>query len=128
MQPFVVKLHGLGPALTEFDRRIGREFFESFGNPDVLDADFDACSDVYLRGDTVHIDCSIMGEITVPCDRCLEPLELSVDTGFSLDFSPEGDELDFNQEVYDYICTALPMQRVHPEGECNQETTKFLSK
>ena len=69
-----------------------------------------------------------MGEITVPCDRCLEPLELSVDTGFSLDFSPEGDELDFNQEVYDYICTALPMQRVHPEGECNQETTKFLSK
>ena len=128
MQPFIVKLHGLGPGATEFDRRIGKEFFESFGNPDVLDAGLDVCCDIVRHGITVDVECSIEGTLTVPCDRCLEPLEIAVETGFSETYAPEGDELDFNQDVYDYACTALPLQRVHEEGGCNPETIKFLSK
>ena len=128
MQPFIVKLHGLGSGTTEFDRQIGKEFFESFGNPDVLDAGLEVCCDIVRHGVTVDVECSIEGSVTVPCDRCLEPLEISVETGFSETYAPEGDELDFNQDVYDYACTALPLQRVHEDGECNPETIKFLSK
>ena len=128
MQPFIVKLHGLGPATTEFDRQIGKEFFESFGNPDILDASLDVFCDIVRHGVTVDVECSISGTVTVPCDRCLEPLDIPVDTEFSETYAPEGDELDFSQEVYDYVCTALPLQRVHAEGSCNSETIKFLSK
>ena len=128
MQPFIVKLHCLSSKTTEFDRTIGREFFESFGNPDVLDAHLTVAADIVRHGVTVDVECSICGTITVPCDRCLEPLELEVDTEFSETYAPEGDVLDFNQEVYDYACTALPLQRVHPEDSCNPETIKFLSK
>jgi uncharacterized metal-binding protein YceD (DUF177 family) len=128
LQPFIVKLHGLGSGTTEFDRQIGKEFFESFGNPDVLDASLEVCCDIVKHGATVDVECSIEGSVTVPCDRCLEPLEISVETGFSETYAPEGDELDFNQDVYDYACTALPLQRVHEDGECNPETIKFLSK
>ena len=128
MQPFIVKLHDLGPGTVEFDRRIGREFFESFGNPDILDADLDVCCDIVRHGATVDIECSVSGTITVPCDRCYEPLELEVETGFSETYAPENDELDFNQDVYDYACTALPLHRVHEEGQCDPETIKFLSK
>ena len=118
----------MGPGTTEFDRRIGKEFFESFGNPDVLDAGLDVCCDIIRHGITVDVECSIEGTLTVPCDRCLEPLEIAVETGFSETYAPEGDELDFNQDVYDYACTALPLQHVHEEGGCNPETIKFLSK
>ena len=128
MQPFIVKLRGLGASVTEFDRQIGREFFESFGNPDILDADLDVACDIVRHGATVDVECSIVGSVTVPCDRCLEPLEIPVETGFSETYAPETDELDFNQDVYDYVCTALPLQRMHAEGECNSETIKFLSK
>ena len=128
MQPFIVKLHDLGPGTTEFDRQIGKEFFESFGNPDILDADLDVCCDVHRHGATVDIECSIEGTVTVPCDRCYEPLEIEVEAEFSETYVPEDDELDFNQDVYDYACTALPLQRVHEESECNPETIKFLSK
>ncbi len=128
MQPFIVKLHGLGSSVTEFDRQIGKEFFDFFGNPDVLDAGLEVCCDIVRHGVTVDVECSIEGSVTVPCDRCLDPLEIPIETGFSETYAPEGDELDFNQDVYDYVCTALPLQRVHEDGECNPETIKFLSK
>ena len=118
----------MGPSVTEFDRTIGKEFFESFGNPDILDARLDVFCDILRHGVTVDVECSISGTVTVPCDRCLEPLDIPVDTEFSETYAPEGDELDFSQEVYDFVCTALPLQRVHAEGSCNSETIKFLSK
>ena len=42
-------------------------------------------------------------------------------------YAPEGAELDLGQDVYDYVCTALPLKRVHPDGGCNQETVGYLS-
>jgi uncharacterized metal-binding protein YceD (DUF177 family) len=35
--------------------------------------------------------------------------------------------LDMRQVVYDYVYMSLPIQRVHPEGECDPETVKYLS-
>ena len=82
---------------------------------------------VVPHGLTTDVECSIEGSVTVPCDRCLEALKLPVETGFSEVYTPEGDELDLSQDVYDYVCTSLPLQRVHEEGQCNQETVKYLS-
>ncbi|MBP5558310.1 MAG: DUF177 domain-containing protein [Bacteroidales bacterium] len=128
MQPFIVNLHRLGGSVTELDRTIGKEFFESFGNPDILGAALSVACDIVRHGVTVDVECSISGTLTVPCDRCLEPLEIPVETEFSETYAPDGDELDFSQDVYDYAITALPLQRVHPEDQCNPETVKFLSK
>ena len=85
---------------------------------------------VYLtnHGATVDVECDIDGSVTVACDRCLEKLELPVSTSFDESYAPESDVLDLSQDVYDYVCTALPLQRVHEDGECNPETVKYLSK
>ena len=34
-------------------------------------------------------------------------------------------ELDMSQIIYDYACLALPMQRVHEDGECDPEAMKY---
>ena len=112
----------------ELDWKADREFFDSFGNPDILDADLDVAVDVLRHGVTCDVECSISGTVTVPCDRCLEPLEIEIETDFSQVYAPEGDEIDLSQDIYDYVCTALPLQRVHAEGDCDPETIKFLSK
>jgi uncharacterized metal-binding protein YceD (DUF177 family) len=40
---------------------------------------------------------------------------------------PETDaDMDLGQIVYDYVCTSLPLSRVHPEGECDPEVVKYL--
>lgn len=128
LQPFVVNLNGIGTGEKSFSALADKKFFESFGNTDILDADLDVECKIRNRGASVDISCRIDGTVTVSCDLCLEPLALKVETGFEETYTPEGGELDFGQDVYDYVITSLPLRRVHPEGECNEETIKYLSK
>lgn len=126
LQPFVVSLPDLGGGPKLFEWRAGHEFFESFGNTEILDADIVVTARVSDRGFTVKADCEIHGSVTVACDRCLEDLVIPVDASFEETYTPESGELDLGQDVYDYVCISIPLQRTHPEGECNVETTKYL--
>ncbi len=128
MQPFVVKLTSLAPGKNHFQWHAGVEFFEAFGNVEILDADLEVTAEVVCHGLTAEASCGIAGSVTVACDRCLEDLVIPVETSFAEQYTPDEDELDLSQDVYDFVCISLPLQRVHPEGECNQETTKYLSK
>ncbi len=128
MQPFVVRIVDLKAGLNEFSWHIGREFFEEFGNSEIIGADFEVDVRLDWRGVTASADCEVRGRVTVACDRCLEELEIPVTVSFSESYVAEGTELDLSQDVYDYVCVSLPLQRVHDEGECNPETTGFLSK
>ena len=128
MQPFVVKLNDLKSGVTRFDWIADDEFFGKFENPEVLGASVEAAVKLVNRGVTVDAECVLTGTITVPCDRCLEDLVLPVETSFEETYTPDSDEFDLSQDVYDFVMTSLPMQKVHAEGECNEETTKYLSK
>ena len=127
LQPFVVSLSDLGSGPKLYEWKAGQEFFDNFGNTEILDADLVVTAKVSGRGLTVKADCGNHGSVTVACDRCLENLVIPVDTSFEETYTPESGELDLSQDVYDYVCTSLPLQRVHPDGECNVETTKYLS-
>ena len=118
----------MAPGANRLEWHAGAEFFEAFGNTDILGADLLVTARVVSHGITADVDCTVAGSVTVACDRCLEDLQIEVETSFSESYTPESDLLDLSQDVYDYVCTSLPLQRVHPDGGCNQETTKFLSK
>ena len=145
MQPFVIPLNGLTQGGTQFDWRAGKQFFGSFDNSEILDADLEVAVHVEKASRFFGVDCTVRGSVTVPCDRCLEALELPVDTGFSLSIkfgeeascadagdreivmvSEDSAEFDLAQYVYDYVCVSLPLRRVHPDGECNPEVLKYL--
>ena len=34
---------------------------------------------------------------------------------------PADSELDLSQFLYDYVCLNLPLQKVHEDGDCNEE-------
>ena len=143
---FTIPLNGLATGKNEFFLHVGKEFFSSFENEEILNADLQVRILVEKSGRYVGVDCDIEGDVTVECDRCLEPLEMPIDTQVRLSvkfgeeeaseigsenereviFVKEDDaELDMSQVIYDYACLALPMQRVHEEGECNPETMKY---
>ena len=145
-EKFTIPLNGLATGKNEFFVHVGKEFFSSFENEEILDADLQVRILVEKSGRYVGVDCDIEGDVTVECDRCLEPLEMPIDAQVRLSvkfgeeevseigsenereviFVKEDDaELDMSQIIYDYACLALPMQRVHEEGECNPETMKY---
>ena len=81
------------------------------------------------------------GKAVVECDRCLDDMEVDIDTTNVLSvqtadrFEDADDiiyiekdqkELDLWPMVYDFIALALPVTHVHPEGQCNKEMTEKL--
>ena len=94
----------------------------------------------------------IEGELIVPCDRCLDDVEVYVETEetfkvryvmdvqigneiFSsseqddeFDFTlPDGEtKLDLTWTMYELIELAIPLQHIHSDGECNLEMEQIL--
>lgn len=148
-EDFIVPLNGLAQGRTAFRRSVGKEFFERFGNSDILDAGLDVAYEVEKSGRFIGVDCEISGKVTVACDRCLRDLELPVSTGFNLSvkfgdepadgeiaeeggreivYLPENEaDYDLSQVIYDYACLSLPTQRVHGDGACDPEVLRYLS-
>ena len=145
---FIIPLNGLAAGKNEFFWQADREFFNSFENAEILDAQLDADVIVEKSGRYIGVDCDVRGKVTVECDRCLDELDMPVDVEIKLSvkygdeessedhqegereivFVPEGEaELDLSQIIYDYVCLSLPMQRHHEEGGCNPEVIKHLS-
>ncbi len=145
---FIIPLNGLAAGKKEFRWQAGKEFFEAFENAEILDAELVINAVAEKSGRYFGIDCEIDGQVTVTCDRCLEDLDMPIETEIMLSvkfgdeeaseehqesereiiFVPEGDaEFDMSQIIYDYVCLALPMQRHHEEGDCNPEAIKYLA-
>lgn len=142
---FIIPLNGLTASGLDFTWNAGKEFFETFGNSEIMDAGILVdCSVAKIAG-KVMVDCSVSGSVTVQCDRCLEDLimPVSIDIPLLVKFgdveeTPDEEreviaveatdtELDLGQIIYDYVCLSLPIQRIHPDGGCNPEVVKYMA-
>ena len=145
---FIIPLNGLTAGKNEFFIHAGKEFFDSFENEEIFDADLQIRILVEKSGRYIGVDCDIEGDLTVECDRCLDMVDMPVDVQvrLSVKFGEQEDseisqdaerevifvknddaQLDMSQIVYDYACLALPMQRTHEVGGCNPDAMKYYS-
>ena len=85
----------------------------------------------------------IEGFVVVPCDRCLDDMELPVETDdtlkvkLGLEFSDEDDMVIVPEEdgyinvawfMYEFIALSIPMKHVHAPGKCNKGMMGALNK
>ena len=149
---FIIPLNGLKKGRTRFSWKAGAEFFRNFDNKDIKDAEILVDVEVEKSGTYLGIDAVVSGNLTVACDRCGADVSLPVRSRISQSikfgtepvsgeeivvseederetvYLPEdGGELDMSQTVYDFACLALPMKKVHPDGECDPVALRFLS-
>ncbi|MCR5243497.1 MAG: DUF177 domain-containing protein, partial [Bacteroidales bacterium] len=78
-EKMIIPLNGLPAGKTRFSWQTGKEFFASFDNSDILDADLSVEAIVEKSGTYLGVDLRLGGSVTVQCDRCLEDLEIEVD-------------------------------------------------
>ena len=89
------------------------------------------------------LDFHTEGVVYVPCDRCLDDMEIPVDTDNSMKVKlgeEESEDDDFITVseldgfvnvawfIYEFIALSLPMKHVHAPGECNEEMLGTLKK
>jgi uncharacterized metal-binding protein YceD (DUF177 family) len=137
----------VGEHVYEFS--IGDEFMRERGAPAET---HDWNAQVKLRFDRqqsffrLHFD--ISGSVVVPCDRCGDEFPLSLWDEFSLLIKLTGEDedeketddeadvafvsrhetvIDISGWIYEFVMLSLPLQRVHPEGQCNPEAIRLLT-
>ena len=72
MNTFVIPLNDWAAGERKFHSHAGLEFFQTFDNTEILDADVNVEIRVVKEGNhKVEAELRLSGTVTVPCDRCL---------------------------------------------------------
>ena len=139
---YSIPVKGLSVGKHQFSFEVGNEFFAGYGGDEVTGAELSVVVDVVKNSTMMNIDGVITGNVSVECDRCLDELQLPIDTEFNLvvklakGIDEEDDdimivdqsegELELDQLFYDTVILSLPLQRVHNEGGCDPEMISKL--
>lgn len=148
-EEFEIEFVKLKDGEYDFHYRIGKPFFDAFDNKEVLDARIEVEALLEKQNQMMQIDLNIMGTVGITCDRCLEMINMPVDTRYRLIYKfrdeertdPEGDyeliyikpqEISVNiaQQVYETVLLDVPMLRNCDQLEnkpCNKEMLEKLN-
>ncbi|MCQ2370062.1 MAG: DUF177 domain-containing protein [Paludibacteraceae bacterium] len=123
--------------------KIGNEFFATDDKQEIEGGDLSVSVTAKRLGEGFSLDISLKGKVTVLCDRCLNPLDIEIEATDSVrvkDFDGmeyDDDDLlvmqvaetgvDLEWRIYEMASLALPMQKVHKDGECDKKMTDILN-
>ena len=138
-----VDLKGMKAASLELSFDLDNAFFASIEGEEFQKGNVKATVTVVKGRDVFELSFVLSGKVVVPCDRCLDDLEIEVETENTLrvklgdDYADDGDfviipeqegDLNVAWYLYEFIVLALPMKRVHAPGKCNHEMTGKLKR
>lgn len=144
MASYKLPLKSLSLGVQEFTYHLGVDFFSDIEPLEVRGGNVDAVVSVDRKSDDIYqIEMTLKGEITIPCDRCLDDMTWPVDTSYDLSVK-EGDEYDDSRDnvltipshwreldleplLRDTVLLTIPIKHVHPEGGCNAQMLERLS-
>ncbi len=124
---------------------LDESFFNDMEQTEVRRADVDVTVNVTRKSETTYrLEIACHGSVTVPCDRCLDDLDLPVDEEYRLNVEQTGNELDDSNDellvvpsewreldtaplVRDTVLLAIPMTHCHDsEDDCNADMLDML--
>jgi len=133
----VIVFKGLQNGKHSFSFELDDSFFQQFERAEIEQGKLTAEVLLDKQSTLLQLTISIRGTVMVVCDRCLDDLSLPVETSGTLTvrfsktdethdeetivLDPAESEIDLSQYFFDSINLALPLQRVHPDGQCNPE-------
>ena len=143
---YIIPLKGLRPGIHSYDFQVTEAFFEAMQSKEIHPTKVDVKMGMDFREGLISLNFVGKGSMTFPCDLCLELFDQAIEftrtvvlkygEGDSEDddvlyISPQENQLDVSQIIYDEIILSLPMKKTHPLNEdespsCNPEQLKFL--
>ena len=127
-----------------FEYLLDNQFFANIGGEDIQKGKINTRLTVTKKGNAFDLSFTFSGTVIVPCDRCLDDMDLPVETSahlivkFGKDYSEESDEIVIIPEsegiinlawfLYEFVALAIPIKHVHAPGKCNKQMTSKLKK
>ena len=136
LSDYNIKFEGLKQGIHSFEFDVDNLFFEEFGCFDFKDAAVAVGLEFEKQSTIMVLIFDFFGTVTVPCDRCLDDVEVEVSgeekliVKFGNEEYDETDEilvlpmheyeLNVAKHIYEFINVNIPQRRIHSEGLCNQ--------
>lgn len=128
---------------SHYEYQLDNEFFSSIDAPEIQKGRLAVSLDVRKSIGVFVLTFHTSGIVLVPCDRCLDDMEIAINTNDTLkvklgaSYSDEDDIVVVPEEdgyinvawfIYEFIALSLPIKHVHAPGKCNKEMMNALSK
>jgi uncharacterized metal-binding protein YceD (DUF177 family) len=141
---YKVDLKGMQADTEVFDFVLDNLFFSAIDEPEVQRGKVNVHLRVRKGARAFELDFHTEGTVIVACDRCLDDMEVSVESdekllvklgatygeeGANLIVVPEADGfINVAWLMYEFVSLAVPMRHIHPPGKCNKGMTGKLKK
>jgi uncharacterized metal-binding protein YceD (DUF177 family) len=146
-EQYKIAFSSLQPGTHIFDFQIDSTFFEAGENTEIISGNIAVKVTMVKEERMMDLHFVLHGAVIVPCDRCLEPVEVEVNGNERLivklgdRYIEESDEIqiipdtehqvDLTPFLYEYVYLMLPMRRVHAEDDhgnslCDPEIIKKI--
>lgn len=139
---FLILVSGLALGSHTYQFEINDDFFADREYSEIQHGKVAVKLDIDRQETLMVLHFGIAGAVRVTCDRCADEFDLPMrdEREFFLKLGTENaqesddvevisaDQADFDISslVYEFIILAVPMHRVHPEGQCNPEVMAVL--
>jgi uncharacterized metal-binding protein YceD (DUF177 family) len=139
-----IDLKNLTPGVHEYDYLLENKFFVDIDGDEVQKGKVKVNLTVKRTSMVFDMNFQLEGIVYVPCDRCLDDMELPVSTQnklvvkFGKEYAEESEEIVIIPEeegeinlawfIYEFIALAIPMKHIHAPGKCNKTMSSKLKK
>lgn len=139
-----IPLKTLSSSKNVFDYELDNKYFDAIDGDEVKKGNVKAKVVVRKISSGYELNFTMKGVVQVPCDRCLDDMNLDVDcqerlivklgTEYSEESNdiviiPEEDgEINVSWFIYEFIALNIPIKHVHEQGECNKTMSSKLRK
>ena len=136
-----VDLKGMKDEETSLEFNLDDRYFEALDSAEVKKGSLHVSVSIRKATDFFGLDFHTDGTIVIPCDRCLDDMDLPVETDNRLivklgsEYSEEDDIivvpenegiLDMTWFIYEFVALVIPIRHVHAPGKCNPAMTQAL--
>jgi len=141
---YKVELKNLSPGVHEYEYFLENKFFVDIDGDEVQKGKVKVNLTVKRTSMVFDMNFQLEGIVYVPCDRCLDDMELPVSTQnklvvkFGKEYAEEREEIVIIPEeegeinlawfIYEFIALAIPMKHIHAPGKCNKAMSSKLKK
>lgn len=141
---YKVDLKSLSLGIHEFEYLLENKFFIDIDGTEVQKGKVKVFLTVKRSAVMFEMDFRIEGVVFVSCDRCLDDLELPIESKNRLvvklgkEYAEESHEIVVIPEdegainlawfLYEFVALTVPMKHIHPPGKCNKMMSSKLKK
>ena len=140
---FRIPVNGLALGSHSYRFEINDDFFADKEYSEIQQGKVSVSLDVDRQETMLVLHFGIKGTVRVACDRCADEFDQPIESEqqffvkLGTENAEESDDVtvveadthdfDVSSLIYEYIILAVPMYRVHPEGQCNPEVIAMLT-